>query len=337
MKLFSFFLRHFYSIEVRTTEAQLRLDFGDFPPVPLHNDLRGGQFKVIRTRGIGDVYYELSRLRKFIDALVSAPQSLTHECLQEFGADAAQSLRIQHESMKLYPGFVKSTLLALTLVIMGLRLIVRRVVTKPRGMGVFTPLFNDESNIIIRSDRFNGKSDEDVVTHEHIHLLQHRYPERFSRHIKCPELHVSEKYLSAGSRGTALYLLEKMEVEARLHESVLSFYRANRQLPNTVPAFLGLLASSPKYGWYVSRVFTLRGVTFDKVTAPYTDRDSMFVDQLESTMLMTMDDEYKGRFLTEVLTVMYGNLIRYYGDSAASCAFLANIPRPNYYDELYGI
>ena len=41
------------------------------------------------------------------------------------------------------------------------------------------------------------------------------------------------------------------------------------------------------------------------------------------------------RFITEVLTVMYGNLLRYYGDETASSAFLFDIARPNLYDVLY--
>jgi hypothetical protein len=34
---------------------------------------------------------------------------------------------------------------------------------------------------------------------------------------------------------------------------------------------------------------------------------------------------------------MYGNLLRYYGDEAASESYLKDIDRPNFYDELYGL
>lgn len=337
MKLLSFILRPFYRIEVRTSDSQLRLDFGDFPPAPLSCKSLSGQFNVIRTRGIGDVYYELSMILKYLEALESDPQSLSQEFMLYFGADTVQALRSTFDDLKQFPKFVKSAFVAILLGITGLKLITKRALTKPRGLGVFNPAFNDESNVVLRSGQFKGRSDESVVSHEHIHLLQHRDPERCSRHIKCPELRVSEQYLAESSRSSALYLLEKVEVEARLHESVLSFYRVHRRLPTTVPCFLGLLAASPQYGWLVRGVLESQGVVFDQEAGPYPERDVMFVEQFEFTMLSIMDDVLRVRFLTEVLAVMYGNLLRYYGDEAASCAYLENISRPNYYDELYGV
>jgi hypothetical protein len=37
-------------------------------------------------------------------------------------------------------------------------------------------------------------------------------------------------------------LLERLEVEARLHEVVLSHYRARHMLPQMIDAFLGMLS-----------------------------------------------------------------------------------------------
>ena len=50
-----------------------------------------------------------------------------------------------------------------------------------------------------------------------------------------------------------------------------------------------------------------------------------------------MPDELLLRFITEVLPVMYGNLLRYYGDDVVSSKFLSQISRPNFYDELYAL
>lgn len=41
------------------------------------------------------------------------------------------------------------------------------------------------------------------------------------------------------------------------------------------------------------------------------------------------------RFVTEVLPVMYANLIRYYGDNLLSEKVMSQVRRPNLYDELY--
>jgi len=47
------------------------------------------------------------------------------------------------------------------------------------------------------------------------------------------------------------------------------------------------------------------------------------------------DPDATKRFVCEVLPVMYGNLLRYYGDAHGSACFLTQIPRPNLYDQLY--
>ena len=53
-------------------------------------------------------------------------------------------------------------------------------------------------------------------------------------------------------------------------------------------------------------------------------------------MLVIKTNELAFRYITEVLSVMYGNLLKYYGDDAAGCSYLKDIARPNFYDELYG-
>ena len=131
-----------------------------------------------------------------------------------------------------------------------------------------------------------------------------------------------------------LYLLEKNEVEARLHESVLSFYRVHHQLPVTVSAFLGLLASSQQFGWLVTGILELLGVTFHRDLGKYPERDAMYAEQLEVVLMAIKTRELQCRYITEVLPVMYGNLLKYYGDDAGN--YLKDIERPNFYDDLYG-
>lgn len=150
---------------------------------------------------------------------------------------------------------------------------------------------------------------------------------------ECPQLLLSDKALT---EPFYLYLLEKEEVEARLHESVLSFYRTHRQLPKTVQDFLGLLAASQQLGWLISGTMVLQGVSFNQEMGTYPEREVMFVEQLEFVLLAIKSRELLCKFLTEVLTVMYGNLLRYYGDDAASRSLLMDIKRPNFYDDLYG-
>lgn len=133
-----------------------------------------------------------------------------------------------------------------------------------------------------------------------------------------------------------LYLLQKKEVEARLHESVLSFYLSHRRLPMTVSSFLGMLAASQQFGEYVSLILARSGTSFDRRVKMYPERDDMYAEQLESIFVFIETPELASKFITEVMPVMYGNLLRYYGDEVASQNFLSEIERPNFYDELYG-
>lgn len=62
----------------------------------------------------------------------------------------------------------------------------------------------------------------------------------------------------------------------------------------------------------------------------------MFALQLATAFAYMTDSSCEYRFITEVLAVMYGNLLRYYGDRTASQIYLDSIRRPNLYDVLYG-
>jgi hypothetical protein len=334
MKLLALLVSPFYSVEVRTSEAQLRLDFGDFPPIPLRGGSLSGKFEIIRTRSLGGLYFEISIIRRLMQAIESDRQEISQELLQHIGHDSVLALR---RALGDLPKYLKPVVLTLVFSYFSLYLVAKRAVSRrsrPKGIGAFTPAFNDQSNIIIRSGKLRGRADDGVVSHEHLHLLQHRNTELHSRHINCPEMLMSENFLA---EPFAHYLLEKVEVEARLHEAVLSHYRSRRRLPTTIPGFLGLLAGSPQYGWLVIDVLEPQKVDFEHEIDQYPERETMFTKQLEHALLSFKTDEILGRFLTEVLTVMYGNLLKYYGDEDASHSFLNGIDRPNFYDDLYGL
>ena len=51
--------RPYFSIEKKTSQEQLRQDFGDFPPTPLRCESLTGEFNIARTKGIGKIYHDL--------------------------------------------------------------------------------------------------------------------------------------------------------------------------------------------------------------------------------------------------------------------------------------
>jgi hypothetical protein len=337
MKLLARVVRRFYSVEVKTSEQQLLDDFGEFPPTPLRCESLRGEFKVVRTHGIGEIYQDFVLQKALFNSLDSDPQSISTEAKNFLGG--AEFMLKFRDALDYFSGgsaFGKRVLISMTLGFQFLKKTTRAIwfgPTRPDVLGAFIPLHKDEAQIFIKAGRHRKrqKSDASTVSHEHLHLLQHRNPEDHSRHVKAPQDFLTEKGLSDAY---ILYFLEKKEVEARLHECVLSFYRAHRQLPLTTSGFLGLLASSRECGLNYALRLKLMGVTVVEF-GEYSERDVMWAAQLTFILHNFKTNELAYRFITEVLTVMYGNLLKYYGDPVASKSYLEAISRPNLYDEMY--
>lgn len=336
MKLLTSLVRPFYSVEKKSSQEQLRDDFGDFPPAPLRCQSLAGKFDVVRTSGIGDIYHDLVMHKRMLQAIDFDTQSLSTDLMASLDANYVLNLRRALDFFSRGSKFVKRVLISLILgqmLVVKIAKVIRHGRTKPNGLGLLVPMLKNESQIIIKTGRHLHKSDAPTVSHEHIHLLQHKNPESHNRHVRSPQALLSEKGLAMPF---LLYLLEKKEVEARLHESVLSYYRAHHQLPVTVSVFLGLLASSQQFGWLVIGTLELMDVTFHRELGTFRERDVIFAEQLEWVLMYMKTPELQCRYITEVLPIMYGNLLTYYGDDATSRGYFKDIKRPNFYDDLYG-
>lgn len=336
-RLIKVLVRPFFSIERRSCVGQLRDDFGDFPPAPLRCDGISGEFEVVRTRGIGEVWHTLIVQNRMLRGIESDAQCLSTDFMAYFGTDELIALRSSINGVGRSARLIKPAVITLILGAMGVKLTIgmlRSMRQKSGRLGCFVPVRREESEIVIKPGHHArlGRSEGPTISHEHIHLLQYNDSEDRLRNAKSPERLLSKKGLA---EPFLLYLLEANEVEARLHESVLSFYRVHRRLPLTIPTFLGMLAASQQFGELVGLTLEGGGVRFDRLDAPYPERGSELAEQLECVLLYIDTPELTCRFITEVLTVMYGNLLRYYGDETASDAFLSDIARPNLYDVLY--
>lgn len=324
-------LRPFFSVEKRSSQEQLRQDFGEFPPTPLRCESLAGQFDIVRTRGIGQIYHDLVMHSQVLNA--KKIEMLSTDLVASLGVDRLSDL---HSTMeRLGPRsstFVKRVLLGGLFVARTVKLILHRT-KRPNVLGLFVPFFKDELQIVVTARGHLNRDDAPIVSHEHIHLLQYRNPETHSRKVRSPEGLLTEEALADSF---LLYILEKMEVEARLHESVLSFYRAHHYLPTTVAGFLGLLASSKTIGLQVISILETGGVAFQRDQGTYSDREGRPVEHLGWILMDIKTPELQRRYITEVMPVMYGNMLKYYGDDATSRQFLSDIHRPNFYDDLYG-
>lgn len=329
MKLLARLFRQLYSVQHRSSREQLELDFGHFPPAPLTCEDLKGSWNLVRVVGVGQAYQDLKVFRALMKVIVRDDNSPIH---QDYSSNTEyQILRRVVEDLGRFP-----RLLTAILWLMPILLAVRPLFsTKPAvrsrdGVGgYFNALL--PSDIVVR-DTKGRLSDAGVVSHEHIHLLQNSDGEAQCRGLQSPEKLLSDKALTIPQ---LQYFFEKKEVEARLHEYVLSCYRAWGYLPMTVHDFLSMLASSERLGWLLSDVLSEEPPLNVLPHKPYVEREPEFARQLEMILLSMRTPELERRFVVEVLPVMYTNLLRYYGDRTASEHFRSQIDRPNLYDILY--
>lgn len=201
-------------------------------------------------------------------------------------------------------------------------------------MGLVLPLTRDDRQITLfgKTNR-NLALRNAVLAHEHVHFLQNRQGSNQSKRLHNPHQIIPAE---RAEDQFVLYLFECAEVEARLHELVLSYYRAKCVLPQTLDAFLGMLADWDEMGEYLVQMTAYAGLTMHSSGKPFAMRSAMFSVQLAAVLGFLKDPEMTKRFICEVLPVMYANLLHYYGDASASAKFAAQYARPNLYDALYG-
>jgi hypothetical protein len=338
MKLLDRTFRYFYSTEVMASECQLKNDFGDFPPKPLCCDGLTGHFTTVRVRGIGEHIHAVVMMRRLIEGSADL-DSLSPTIRNHMAGDLA--------NLKLYSGATgirNKVFLWIGLGAIFLASSLKLIQMSPKGtnsLGFFAPIRKEEYEIVIKVGRVAkaGLDGASMISHEHIHLLQHKEVHIMaqSRNVIWPDDQLFTETARANEILPHLrYIFERKEVEARLHELVVSFYRAHKNLPLSVPSFLALLVTSKQLGWLVSETLTVAKMDFDPALAEVVERDEMQARDLEM-VLLSMPHDLAVRFIAEVLPVMYGNLLKYYGDDVVSRKFLSKISRPNFYDELYAV
>jgi hypothetical protein len=325
--------KHSYRKQRLRSVVQLRRDFGEFPPFPLKCLELTSEIAVVRAAGAGLLLNGFV-IGKHLVRLATKREGVEIQTSVDFG-EGQEGIDDYNSLIRSAPLFLRKSL-ARTLRWAAIFALAKKM-KKPgrdheRGLGVFLPTGHKTGRITLTSNILAPSVSEAVISHEHIHFLQHLDGQQ----VIAPERKLAPILLEEKlSNSFLLYVLEKKEVEARLHEIVLSFYRDRRELPLTPQSFIEMLAASASFQEYVIDHLETAGHSLGKVGATFRERASMFSDQLAMAFtFMKAGCEY--RFMAEVLTVMYGNLLRYYGAEEASLEFLSAIPRPNLYDEIYG-
>ncbi|MBQ5940399.1 hypothetical protein [Massilia sp. AB1] len=322
-----------YRRYARSSKEQLRQDFGTYPPAPLRCQEANLEFVVVQVRGPGRWLNYWRRSAEVLGAFELDRSLVATELLPVLVSlsRCTDDLKAALPAQPLPHPYIAPRFVVRLTIMMALR---RFEKSRKRGLAYFVPLTGDDQQVTVL-----GKAGDDdhriaaILAHEHVHFLQNRHRVKPSKgQSNLSSLLTAPK----GEDHFVLYLLEPLEVEARLHELVLSYYRDRQALPQTVDAFLGLLADWHEFGEYLAVITIGTGLSLSGTGREYRPRSLMFGDQLGTVLGFLKDGETTMRYITEVLPVMYGHLLMYYGDVRASEAFLAQLARPNLYDELYG-
>lgn len=209
-----------------------------------------------------------------------------------------------------------------------------------------TQLFLNENEILQDGD----KSIEAVQSHEHLHMLQSYWADKLKIQRGNGTLKNNEFLRDEYRENKWIqYLLNQREVEARLHEFVLTHYQVAGELPKDYAGFLIMILGNLLFLAHISSqdekildefISALSQIDADfrnKIKqCPEDDiRDQGLHIELAKSIMVLKGGGIRFRFISEVLAVMYANLLVYYGDQDTSLAFLETVPSVALAHEMY--
>lgn len=346
--------RTIYTKTESNSKKQFEHDFGCYPPIPLQTKAPSTKFRVVQLNTLGFIIHKIILIYKLqtrnfesIDEELRSSEWVT--ALQEQTTKSTESLRTfkkEFESQSPINKILASVfIIAISpAIILPLTAylsykfckIALAALKEDKYRGVFMPAIHDELEILVFGRNDDKNKLDAVKSHEHIHLVQYTRrmePDgKFNTALKNPEDILTQecarnKYIN--------YLFEKEELEARLHEFVLSFYRTHRFLPLSKNGFINLISTPSKISPLVCEILSDNAPPCDEIkeaTETYSVRDLQSEREIAIILLSIKSKDLQRKFINEALTVMYGNLLGYYGDQGAKKRFLAEIKRPNLYD-----
>lgn len=238
-------------------------------------------------------------------------------------------LRILFFPMILGMLFVASVFLPLYFIYIAFRQIYRRLISN-RVLGTFNAVV-DRDIITIYSKRVSKLTEsavDAIITHEHFHLIQYKYIECHSLKMKHVDKASVDRFFSISDdlHKYYSYILDSKEFEARLHEMLLCYFRTTGCFPESI---------NELEICYLEYIY---GKSFQENNVD-SNRDFFFRSENLSldlfSIYMRIKDEYQDVFITEVVGVLYCNVLDYYGLEDKAKSIRLEIPAPNISDFIY--
>lgn len=352
-----------------SSKDQFALDFGCFPPKPLLVSSETDHSFTLKYQSklsyLTDYIRDLFVLYKHIFR-PSARVQIAERALLEHG-DNVEALKVTISELKDNISSLEDTwfikkysyyalmlgislllsvplILFITYKLLGISL--RRLKQFESEYGSVSSLFYEkQTEVKINTNKKYKESNniEYIVTHEHIHVMQNLHQGIDS--VTLFEIQTKPKLASVINTDIEdykysfiSYLYTDHELEARLQELVLSGYRELGVLPANKLEFICFICRNMD-------VFS----TFDNNDeiieycesnisidfSAYSCRSKEIGSDVFLIFNTLESDEIRMRFISEVLFIMYSNLITYYGDLKLAQQLRAQCIGPNLYDRIF--
>ena len=360
--------------QTRKSQNQLAEDFGHFPPSPLVvTDLIDQEFDVVQTSRLSSFFYFFKQLYSLYKSRNEHASEFGYELQTIFEEIKSHLEEIREQQKSLRDSIVAlsplnkimffGTLILFSPIVMIIALILATFILLKtskqalrsrlaRSLGYFLPhKSNGRAEVVINAYKIKGPSRKNevagILSHEHLHLLQFttfRKDHDIARTNAAFEGPRDDKisgifktHLNKNVLGYLKYLALLNEMEARLHEIVLSYYRQFKSLPINYGQFIDLLTKAKPIQ---NEVKLYRALIEGKepllVDDSFNVRYSPMAEDISLILNSLVDDNMSYRYITEVLPVMYANLLSLYGSNIDSNLFLSSIPKTDLFKQMYG-
>lgn len=357
---------------VRHSKDQLKLDFTVFPPVPLkeNTNISESTFSLVKQKTFGRILTASRVSLKIIKFFFNTRnKDENRNLLREFDAVLSIPGRAKFEAVKVYKEYqeelkfgrfyqkllspIKIIIFSLLLIFMFLFSILllplffisifwKLAFGNREATGYYVKNDDSKPSIFINIDKCGegSLSVEATISHEHIHLLQERYGyEEFGALNVLGYKRFASKLINVSSKNkrSLLYLLHEDEVEARLHELILSFYRSRHELPVTHKEIVGMVLSFNE----IRKV--VKALCENGFLNEYLPTNSnLLVDSRDgyaeldiSIILLFLKGDLVEKYLLEVIPIMYAKILFYYGAHEESKELYKSIEDKSFYLSLY--
>lgn len=352
---------------MRKTNSQeiLREDFGCYPPNPLKvdNNLAHVQvevrpfkffrlfvfkarttFALVKACFTGKVSTELLTSEPNVLALFEGVQASFKNSLTPF-RHALNNLKSKIlikkvvGSLQLLGLFLVSCILVVVLLLYFIYLNIKQTLQFQKSANAFFYPSQQSSNQIMYNAQTPNSDLCWYISHEHLHLLQTHFEQKANNAYADVDLSVPRElgFLKAsatqGAYGDYMeYLFLRHETEARLHELVLVYYRANGELVLDLNGFLRMLLH---FECFLNPIRTNYPALYDELPhediQTLTPRSPHMMRDLERIVFSFENEKRLKAYLFEVLPKMYANLLCYYGDKQAAEVMSNTIPSTSLY------